>query len=72
MVEERRRKVAPRFVNLSANMDPRYLSRSAVDLNLKLMRWHILPSLDLENAINKHDVYCWVPVPLVVMWLVVC
>ncbi len=43
-------KVAPRFVNLSANMDPRYLSRSAVDLNLKLMRWRILPTLDLEKA----------------------
>ena len=43
-------KNAPRFVNLSANMDPRHLAKSAVDLNLKLMRWRILPTLDLVKA----------------------
>ena len=42
-------KLAPRFVNLSANMDPKRLAESAVDLNLKLMRWRILPSLDLPT-----------------------
>ena len=29
-------------------MDPTRLADQAVDLNLKLMRWRILPSLDLE------------------------
>lgn len=41
-------KTSPRLVNLSANMDPVRLSESAVDLNLKLMRWRLMPSLDLE------------------------
>jgi ubiquitin-like modifier-activating enzyme ATG7 len=41
-------KLSPNFVNLSANMDPKRLAESAVDLNLKLMRWRILPSLDLD------------------------
>jgi ubiquitin-like modifier-activating enzyme ATG7 len=30
-------------------MDPTRLANQAVDLNLKLMRWRILPSLDLEK-----------------------
>ena len=42
-------KLSPRFVNLSASMDPKRLAESAVDLNLKLMRWRILPSLDLVS-----------------------
>ena len=41
-------KLAPRLINLSANMDPKRLAESAVDLNLKLMRWRILPTLDLD------------------------
>ena len=45
-------KLAPSFVNLSANMDPQRLAESAVDLNLKLMRWRILPTLDLERVKN--------------------
>ena len=31
-------------------MDPTRLAEQAVDLNLKLMRWRILPSLDLEHV----------------------
>ena len=45
-------KLAPRFVNLSSNMDPARLAESAVDLNLKLMRWRILPSLELDSIRN--------------------
>ena len=45
-------KAAPKTVNLSTSMDPRHLAESAVDLNLKLMRWRILPTLDLEKARN--------------------
>ncbi|KAL3851845.1 hypothetical protein ACJMK2_015547 [Sinanodonta woodiana] len=44
-----RQKLGPRMVNLSASMDPVKLSESAVDLNLKLMRWRLLPDLDLER-----------------------
>nr|XP_022299462.1 ubiquitin-like modifier-activating enzyme ATG7 [Crassostrea virginica] len=43
-----KQKLAPRFVNLSASMDPARLAASAVDLNLKLMRWRLLPELDLD------------------------
>jgi len=40
-------KLSHKIVNLSASMDPVRLAESSVDLNLKLMRWRILPSLDL-------------------------
>ncbi|TFY54169.1 hypothetical protein EVJ58_g9017 [Rhodofomes roseus] len=33
-------------------MDPTRLADQAVDLNLKLMRWRILPALDLEKVAN--------------------
>ena len=46
-------KLAPRFVNLSSNMDPAKLAESAVDLNLKLMRWRVMPSLDLSLLQNS-------------------
>lgn len=47
-----RQKLGPRVVNLSSSMDPAKLSESAVDLNLKLMRWRLLPELDLEKISN--------------------
>lgn len=42
-----RGKMGPRMVNLSSTMDPTRLAESAVDLNLKLMRWRVAPQLDL-------------------------
>lgn len=39
----------PRLANLGPTMDPNKLIESAVDLNLKLMRWRIMPSLELEK-----------------------
>ena len=42
-------KLLPRFVNMSKTMDPSQQAESAVDLNLKLMRWRLLPALDLES-----------------------
>lgn len=44
-----RQKLGPRMVNLSSSMDPARLAESAVDLNLKLMRWRLLPELDLDT-----------------------
>ncbi|KNC81847.1 hypothetical protein SARC_05852 [Sphaeroforma arctica JP610] len=41
-------KLGPRVVNLGASMDPRTLAESAIDLNLSLMKWRILPGLDLD------------------------
>ncbi|CAI8052381.1 Ubiquitin-like modifier-activating enzyme ATG7, partial [Geodia barretti] len=41
-------KSVPKMVNLSSSMDPVRLAESSVDLNLKLMRWRLIPSLDLE------------------------
>ncbi|XP_064614814.1 LOW QUALITY PROTEIN: ubiquitin-like modifier-activating enzyme ATG7 [Liolophura sinensis] len=47
-----RGKLGPRMVDLSSSMDPTRLAESAVDLNLKLMRWRLLPELDLETVAN--------------------
>lgn len=38
----------PKLINLSASMDPTRLAVSAADLNLKLMRWRALPSLEIN------------------------
>ncbi|XP_033647359.1 ubiquitin-like modifier-activating enzyme ATG7 isoform X1 [Asterias rubens] len=48
--EKNKNKMAPRKVDLSASMDPTKLAESSVDLNLKLMRWRLLPSLDLDKV----------------------
>ena len=42
-------KLAPRMADLGSVMDPVRLADQAVDLNLKLMRWRILPALDLDR-----------------------
>ncbi|BFZ65103.1 Autophagy protein 7 [Saitoella coloradoensis] len=42
-------KLRPRRVDLGPMMDPHALASTAVDLNLKLMRWRIAPSLDLPT-----------------------
>lgn len=43
------KKLMPKCVDLSANMDPKKLIETAVDLNLKLMRWRLMPDLKLET-----------------------
>lgn len=43
-------KLGARVADLAPMMDPTRLADQAVDLNLKLMRWRILPSLDLEKV----------------------
>ncbi len=47
----------PRVVNLSSQMDPRKVMESSVDLNLKLMRWRLLPNLDLDRIANTKYVH---------------
>nr|XP_031861869.1 E1-like protein-activating enzyme Gsa7p/Apg7p [Kwoniella shandongensis]KAA5528941.1 E1-like protein-activating enzyme Gsa7p/Apg7p [Kwoniella shandongensis] len=42
-------KLASRTADLGPMMDPARLAEQAVDLNLKLMKWRIMPSLDLEK-----------------------
>ncbi|KII83394.1 hypothetical protein PLICRDRAFT_47280 [Plicaturopsis crispa FD-325 SS-3] len=43
-------KLGPRVADLAPMMDPARLADQAVDLNLKLMRWRILPELDLDKV----------------------
>lgn len=42
--------MGPRMVNLSECMDPKRLAESSVDLNLRLMRWRLVPTLDLDRV----------------------
>ncbi|GAB6029891.1 Autophagy protein 7 [Chamberlinius hualienensis] len=44
--------MGPRMINCSANMDPSKLLESSVDLNLKLMKWRLVPDLKLDNIQN--------------------
>ncbi|PWN35749.1 E1-like protein-activating [Meira miltonrushii] len=43
-------KLAPKMADLGPLMDPKRLADQAVDLNLKLMRWRILPEINLEKV----------------------
>lgn len=44
-----RGKLGPRMMDLSSMLDPMRLAEQSVDLNLKLMRWRQLPSLNLDQ-----------------------
>mmetsp|Transcript_12211 Transcript_12211/g.17902 ORF Transcript_12211/g.17902 Transcript_12211/m.17902 type:complete len:668 (+) Transcript_12211:144-2147(+) len=44
-----RGKPGPRWVNLQPLLDNRHLAIQAADLNLKLMKWRMIPSLDVEK-----------------------
>ncbi|XP_057456934.1 ubiquitin-like modifier-activating enzyme atg7 [Lotus japonicus] len=46
--EHHKGRKAPRCISLAQSMDPSRLAVSAADLNLKLMRWRALPSLNLS------------------------
>lgn len=46
------KKPGPKMVDLATSMDPTMLAQSAADLNLKLMRWRLLPSLDIDLLSN--------------------
>lgn len=45
-------KFGPRSANLSDTMDPVKLAEASVNLNLKLMKWRIVPDLDLDLVQN--------------------
>ncbi|KAJ5750926.1 Ubiquitin-like modifier-activating enzyme atg7 [Penicillium manginii] len=45
-------KLSGRTVNLAEYMDPTRLADQSVDLNLKLMKWRISPTLNLEKIKN--------------------
>lgn len=38
----------PRMTDLSPLMDPKQLAREAADLNLRLIKWRLIPDLDLS------------------------
>ncbi len=43
-----RSKPGPRSVNLAPLLSPAHLAQQATDLNLKLMKWRMIPSLNLD------------------------
>ncbi|CAH0479024.1 unnamed protein product [Peronospora belbahrii] len=45
-------KMGPRIMELGSILDPIQLANTSVDLNLKLMRWRQLPSLDLDLLVQ--------------------
>ncbi|AQZ16285.1 ATG7 (YHR171W) [Zygosaccharomyces parabailii] len=45
-------KLGPRAVDLSNLIDPLKVADQSVDLNLKLMKWRIVPDIDLEKIKN--------------------
>lgn len=47
--KNKKNKLGPRSVNLAESMDPVKLAESSINLNLKLMRWRLMPSLQLEK-----------------------
>ena len=42
----------PTPIDLKSSLDEATLASEAVDLNIKLMKWRVLPSLDLELIKN--------------------
>ena len=43
----------PRMVDMSKSMNTEKLAESAVSLNLKLMKWRIMPNIDLDLIKNQ-------------------
>lgn len=42
-------KLLPKITDLSPTLDPKVLAGNSVDLNLRLMRWRLMPELNLEK-----------------------
>lgn len=47
-----RNKSGPRWVNLKPLLDSQHLAIQAADLNLKLMKWRMIPTLDVDMLQN--------------------
>jgi len=47
-----RGKAGPRWVNLRPLLDNNHLAVQAADLNLKLMKWRMIPNLDIDRLQN--------------------
>ncbi|KAK2580514.1 hypothetical protein KPH14_006249 [Odynerus spinipes] len=45
-------KMGPQIVDLSDTLDPTKLAEKAINLNLKLMKWRLVPDLNLEKISN--------------------
>ncbi|XP_018574253.1 ubiquitin-like modifier-activating enzyme ATG7 isoform X1 [Anoplophora glabripennis] len=45
-----RDKMGPRLANLKNTLDPYVIAENSIDLNLKLMKWRILPDINLEKV----------------------
>ncbi|KAG8224919.1 hypothetical protein J437_LFUL006278 [Ladona fulva] len=52
--KNQRGKFGPRMTHLGSTMDPLRLAETSVDLNLKLMKWRLLPELDLNVVKDSH------------------
>jgi len=45
--------MGPKLANMRSSMDPAKLAEGSVDLNLKLMKWRLVPELDLEKIMKS-------------------
>lgn len=45
-------KLTSKYVNLAETMDPVKLAESSTSLNLRLMKWRLLPNIDLDKISN--------------------
>jgi len=45
--------MGPKLANMRSSMDPVKLAEGSVDLNLKLMKWRLVPELNLEKVMKS-------------------
>jgi len=45
--------MGPKLANMRSSMDPSKLAEGSVDLNLKLMKWRLVPDLNLEKIMKS-------------------
>jgi len=45
--------MGPKLANMRSSMDPAKLAEGSVDLNLKLMKWRLVPELDLDKIMKS-------------------
>lgn len=57
-------KAGPRMVDLGPSMDPIKLAESAVDLNLRLMRWRAAPGLSIDQIASTKCLLLGAGLPL--------